>query len=273
MAVTAFAGQLNETLIVYDCMDELSKFRYAPPELPLRETKLLQRADVVFTGGRSLYESKRVANANCHFYGCGVDLAHFGGARKPETAVPAELGKLPKPVLGYFGVVDERMDYELITKLADANPAWSIVMIGPALKVGTNDLPRRPNLHWLGQRSYAELPAYCKGFDVCLIPFALCEATEFINPTKALEYMATGKPIVSSAVPDVVRNFGSIAKIARDHDEFILHCRDAIERSDEPAIAHGLQLAAESSWESIVAQMESHIAEALRNKTPARTRA
>ena len=172
------------------------------------------RADVVFTGGHKLFEAKSQLHDNCHFYGCGVDGEHFGQARAAGTAVPADLAAMPKPVLGYFGVVDERMDYDLVARLADANPNWSVVMVGPVLKVDPSALPRRPNLHWLGQRAYADLPAFCKGFDLCLMPFALNEATEFINPTKALEYMATGRMIVSTAVPDVVRNFGSVVKIA-----------------------------------------------------------
>jgi glycosyltransferase involved in cell wall biosynthesis len=197
MAAESFLGNMNEVLTVYDCMDELSKFRCAPPGIKLREAALLAAADVVFTGGRKLYECKRVANSNCHFYGCGVDVEHFAKARLPETEVPAALAKIPKPVLGYFGVVDERMDYELVAKLADANPNWSVAIVGPVLKVDADSLPQRPNLHWLGKQEYADLPAFCKGFDVCLMPFALNESTEFINPTKALEYMASGRQIVS----------------------------------------------------------------------------
>jgi len=171
-----------------------------------------------------------------------------------------------KPVLGYFGVVDERMDYELLAKLADANPDWSIAMVGPVLKVEAHTLPQRPNLHWLGQKNYAELPAYCKGFDVCLMPFALNEATEYINPTKALEYMATGKPVVSTAVADVVSNFGSVVKIAGTHGEFTALCREAIDGPDTAGIERGLKMAADNSWESIVSRLESHIGEALLKK-------
>jgi glycosyltransferase involved in cell wall biosynthesis len=137
-------------------------------------------------------------------------------------------------------------------------------MVGPTLKV--DRVPQRPNLHWLGQKNYMELPAYCKAFDVCMMPFALNEATEFINPTKALEYMATGKPIVSSAVPDVVTNFGAVVKIARSHDEFLALCRKAIEALDAQAIAAGLTQAANNSWDSIVAQLENHIAKAIGKK-------
>src|ERR1041385_6994686 len=249
MAVLAFSGCMNEILTVYDCMDELSKFRFAPPELARREAELLARSDVVFTGGRKLFESKSRYNANCHFYGCGVDGQHFGKARADETQVPPELASLPQPVLGYFGVVDERLDYELIAKLADANKDGSIVMIGPVLKVDTAQLPQRPNLHWLGQRSYTDLPNYCKGFDVCLMPFALNESTEFINPTKALEYMATGRPIVSTAVPDVVTNFGSVVAVARNPEEFGQMCLQVARSPDAAAIERGLERSEEHTSE------------------------
>jgi len=264
MAVRAFGGHMGEILTVYDCMDELSKFLCAPPEISQREAELLGRADVVFTGGRKLFEAKSRFHKNCHFYGCGVDLRHFGQARAPQTEPPPEVKRLPKPVLGYFGVVDERMDYELIARLAETNPDWSVVMVGPALKIEENKLPRRPNLFWLGQRAYADLPALCKGFDLCLMPFILNESTEFINPTKALEYMATGRPIVSTAVPDVVRNFGSVVKIAGTREEFISLCRQVIAAPDRQAIEGGLKLARENSWESIVAHLEDHVCEALR---------
>jgi glycosyltransferase involved in cell wall biosynthesis len=264
MGVPAFLGQMDEIGVVYDCMDELSKFRCAPPQIKIRERKLLAAADVVFAGGHKLWQAKKLQNENCHFYGCGVDVAHFGSARKDDTKIPDDIASLKKPILGYFGVVDERMDYELLVKLADANPDWSIAMVGPQIKV--DSVPQRPNLHWLGQKNYTELPAYCKAFDVCMMPFALNEATEFINPTKALEYMATGKPIVSSAVADVVTNFGAVVSIARSHEEFISLCREAIATADAARIEAGLKQAAENSWDSIVAQLEQHIADALAPK-------
>jgi glycosyltransferase involved in cell wall biosynthesis len=263
MAVTAFAGQMGETAIVYDCMDELSKFKGAPPEIRKREAELLAVADVVFTGGRRMWESKSQYNSNCHFYGCGVDVPHFSKARSPQTVVPEDIAKLPKPVFGYFGVVDERIDYELLEKLAKANPKGSIVMVGPMTKIDPASLPRPKNLHWLGGRDYSQLPAYCKGFDVCMMPFALNEATEYINPTKALEYMATGRGIVSSAIYDVVKNFGSVVKVANSHHEFITYCRAAAKHADGEAIQRGLEMASANSWESIVEKMEGHIAEAL----------
>src|ERR1041384_5277287 len=179
MAVEAFANKLRDAAIVYDCMDELSQFRFAPPELVARERKLLAQAHLVFTGGRKLYESKRRFNRNCHFYGCGVEVDHFAKARAQHTVVPDDLKSLTGPVLGYFGVVDEWIDYDLLAHLADANPKWNVVMVGPVAKVDPALLPTRANLHWLGRREYAELPNYVRGFSICLMPFALNEATEY----------------------------------------------------------------------------------------------
>lgn len=267
MAAPAHLGHFNERAVVYDCMDELSQFKFAPPEIVARERKLLEAADVVFAGGRKMRESKARFNSNCHFYGCGVDVAHFSQARSPRLEVPPDVrfgeGKL---VLGYFGVVDERLDYQLIDALARANASWHLAIIGPPCKVDPASFPKHPNLHWLGRREYAELPAYTKAFDACLMPFAMNEATEFINPTKALEYMATGRPIVSTPVPDVVSNFGSVVKIARTHEEFIEHCRKETLAPDEAAIARGIRMAEENQWETIVQKLEGHVQEALRKK-------
>lgn len=267
MAVTSFAGNLGESAIVYDCMDELSQFKGAPKELIQRERQLLSVADVVFAGGRKMHESKSRYNRNCHFYGCGVDVAHFGQARSSSTPVPADIRDLKGPILGYFGVVDERMDYELVQQLADADPSWNIVVIGPFTKIDIKDLPQRANIHWLGGRDYAQLPAYTKAFDVCLMPFALNEATEYINPTKALEYMATAKPIVSSAVPDVVSNFNRVVHIARSHNDFIALCRKALAEPDQEAISRGLKMAQQNTWDAIVTKMEGHIDDVLVQRT------
>lgn len=266
MAVTPFAGKLDERAVVYDCMDELSKFKFAPPELIGRERELLACADVVFAGGRKMHESKSRHNNNCHFYGCGVDIEHFGKARQSQTFVPHDVAHLAGPTLGYFGVVDERMDLELVAKLAAANPRWNLVMVGPVTKVDPKSLPQATNIHWLGGRSYEELPAYTKAFDVCLMPFALNEATEYINPTKALEYMATGTPIVSTPVPDVVSNFGKVVKLAHSHDEFIELCHRVLMQPDQVAIERGLKMAENNTWDAIVAKLEKHIDEAIAAK-------
>jgi len=267
MAVPAHIGKMNERAVVYDCMDELSQFKFAPPEIIARERELLAKADVVFTGGRRMCQSKSRFNSNCHFYGCGVDVKHFSQARGAQTKVPQDIlfgeGKF---VLGYFGVVDERLDYELINRLAEADPNWHVVIIGPACKVDPAHFPQHANLHWLGRREYAELPAYTKGFDVCLMPFAMNEATEYINPTKALEYMATGRPIVSTPVPDVVSNFGKVVKIASTHDQFIEFCRKETLQPDEAAITRGIQMAEENQWDAIVEKLEGHIEDVFKSK-------
>jgi len=263
MAVTAFAGHLGESLIIYDCMDELSQFKGAPPALLERERELLEVADVVFCGGRKMRDRRLRHNANCHFYGTGVDCVHFGQALRDTTPIAPELAELDGPVLGYFGVIDERIDYDLLAKLADAQPRWHVVMVGPFAKVDPADFPQRRNLHWLGGRPYAQLPSLTKGFSVCLMPFALNEATEYINPTKALEYMAAGRPVVSTALDEVKSNFGNVARIARSHDDFIRLCQREVESPSRTRIARGMKLAAENTWEANVAKMEAHVADAL----------
>ena len=272
MAVEAHLGQHGAVATVYDCMDELSQFKFAPPELISRERRLLYNCDVVFAGGRKMAENKTRFNANTHFYGCGVDVNHFGKARVAATPIPDDIAGLSGPILGYFGVVDERLDYELIAQLADARPDWNVVMVGPTAKVSPEDLPQRDNLHWLGGRPYEQLPAYTRAFDVCLMPFALNEATEYINPTKALEYMATATPIVSTAVPDVCSNFSSVVKIAASPAEFVEMCREQVAQSDAMAVQRGLKMANENTWEAIVAKLESHIDKALRQREDAVTK-
>jgi glycosyltransferase involved in cell wall biosynthesis len=264
MAVTAFARQLGERAIVYDCMDELSQFKGAPPALIEREQKLLAVADVVFCGGQKMRKKRLPLNPNTHFFGTGVDCDHFGAALSPELPVAPEIAALGgKPVLGYFGVVDERIDYELLAALADARDDWQVVMVGPVAKVDPADFPRRRNLHFLGGRSYAELPAITKGFSVAMMPFALNAATEYINPTKALEYMAAGRPVVSTALDEVKSNFGSVARIARSHREFISFCAREIAAPSRARIARGRKLALENTWEAIAARMEKHLAAVL----------
>jgi glycosyltransferase involved in cell wall biosynthesis len=261
MAVTAFAGHTGERAIVYDCMDELSQFKGAPPALIERERELLQVADVVFCGGRKMRAKRLPLNPNCHFYGTGVDCEHFGRALASGQAIDPTLAALRGPVLGYFGVVDERIDYDLLDKLAAARADWHVVMVGPAAKVDPANFPRRPNLHWLGGRPYAQLPALTKAFSVALMPFALNAATEYINPTKALEYMAAGRPVVSTALDEVKTNFASVARVAQSHDEFISLCLAEAASPSTARIRRGLRLAAENTWEAIAAKMEGHLAD------------
>jgi len=266
MPAPAMIGAFDERAVVYDCMDELSKFRFAPRELVDRERYLMAQSDVVFTGGYALSQSKAKYHANVHFFGCGVDIGHFASARSADLELPRELAALERPVIGYYGVIDERIDYDLLRHLAQALPHAELVMVGPVVKVDPSELPQAPNIHWLGQRQYAELPAHVKGFDVCLMPFALNEATEYINPTKTLEYMAAGKPIVSTAVSDVVHNFTPVVAVARSPEEFVAAVRSAIEAPSAEMIARGLEQARANSWESIVARMERIIRDAMRTR-------
>jgi glycosyltransferase involved in cell wall biosynthesis len=263
MCAPGLAGRLGEIGLVYDCMDELSNFRFAPPDIAERERFLLQRADVVFTGGASLLDAKRRYRPDARFFGCGVDVEHFSQARQADTVVPPEVSGLPRPVLGYFGVIDERLDYELIGALAEAFDRGSIVMAGPLAKVEKEQLPRNANIKWLGQQPYAALPSLVKGFDVCLMPFALNEATRYINPTKTLEYMAGGKPIVSTAVADVVRNFGDVVHVAPSYDEFIESVMRVLAEPDPARIAAGIEKANASTWDAIVAKMRGHLLDAV----------
>ena len=256
--------------VVFDCMDELAAFNAAPPGLREAEARLLARADVVFTGGRSLHEAKRGRNPNVHCFPSAVDSAHFARALDPDQPVPADVANLPKPVFGYYGAVDERLDYGLVAALADAAPGGSVVLVGPTIKVDPAALPTRPNLHYLGQRPYDDLPGYLKAFDVCLMPWALNEATRAISPTKTLEYMAGGRPIVSTAVRDVVDDHGDLVDVAGSPAEFAAMCLAAVGRRDDPRLAAGRRRAASSGWDAVVGRMRGLIEAAMAAPAPPR---
>jgi glycosyltransferase involved in cell wall biosynthesis len=204
----AFAEHTSAKVVVYDCMDELSAFDGAPPELRLEERRLFARADLVFTGGHSLYEAKRAHHGRVHVFPSSVDAAHFAASRKAGLREPEDQRAVPRPRLGFFGVVDERMDRELLALVADTKPDWQIVVIGPVVKIDPGSLPRRRNIHYLGPKRYEDLPSYIAGWDVAIVPFARNEATRFISPTKTLEYLAAGTPVVSTPIRDVVRPYG-----------------------------------------------------------------
>jgi UDP-galactopyranose mutase len=215
------ARDFERCATVYDCMDELSNFHGAPRELRDREAELIAQADVMFTGGMALYEEKRAVHANVHGIPSSVDVAHFAHARAEQPA-PRDQAAIPHPRIGYYGAIDERLDLELLTTVADARPDYQFVMLGPVVKISPESLPRRPNIHYLGRKSYDELPAYLSGWDVAIMPFALNDATRFISPTKTPEYLAGGKPVVSTAVRDVVEPYErlGLVRIARDPGGF-----------------------------------------------------
>lgn len=202
-----FSHHLKASAVVYDCMDELSAFRGAHPQLQAREAHLFQLANLVFTGGRSLYEAKRHQHGNVHAFPSSIEVAHFAQART-GLADPTDQAGIPHPRLGFYGVVDERMDLELLDGLAQARPDWHFVIVGPIVKIDPATVPHHANIHYLGSKSYQELPSYLAGWDVALLPFARNESTRFISPTKTPEYLAAGKPVVSTSIRDVVRPYG-----------------------------------------------------------------
>ena len=208
-------------LTVYDCMDELAAFKFAPPALREREQELFKRADLVFTGGHTLYEAKSQQHNDAHPFPSSIDKAHFGQARQ-EMPEPADQAGIAHPRIGFFGVVDERLDIELLRQLADAHPEWQFVVIGPVVKISYDALPRQQNIHYLGGKDYQELPAYLHGWDVATLLFADNESTKFISPTKTPEYLAAGRPVVSTPIRDVVRPYGDLdlVQIAATADDF-----------------------------------------------------
>ncbi len=223
--------ELPARALVYDCMDELSAFLNAPRQLLEREADLLKKADVVFTGGPSLYRAKKDRHHNVHCFPSSVDADHFGKARMQGATRPAE-NKLQAPVarprLGFFGVIDERFDVPLLDYVARARPDWQICLVGPVVKISEESLPQHANIHRFGQQSYADLPSFLAGWDVCLLPFAQNEATRFISPTKTLEYMAAERPIVSTPITDVAEPYGDVVYLANTPAEFVAACERAL---------------------------------------------
>ena len=260
MALPLLQG-LRPRAVIYDCMDELSAFQGAPPALRQLESELLARADLVFTGGPSLYEAKRSRSKRVLCLPSSVDAAHFAPATgdlaaNADDTLAAEAqrvqGPIATPRLGFFGVVDERMDLELVDRLAAHDPRWQVVMVGPVVKIDPAQLPQRANLHWLGQQPYALLPRLVAGWQVCLLPFALNESTAFISPTKTLEYLAAGKPVVSTAVRDVRVLYASAVQVAHDPASFIDACAAALAETPherDQRLAAGAALVAAGSWD------------------------
>lgn len=252
----AFSGHLDPVGIVFDCMDELSAFANAPAALRTFEAELFRRATVVFTGGRSLYQAKRDRHPFVYAFPSSVDVAHFSKGRKGVTP-PADQSSLARPRIGYCGVIDERMDLSLIDDVAARRPAWQLVMVGPVVKIDPSTLPQRPNLHYLGAKSYDELPAYIGGWDVAMLPFARNDATRFISPTKTPEYLAAGRPVVSTSIRDVVDPYGQkgLAWIADSPEGFIEACELALADNATTRIAAADAFLRQTSWDGTWAQM------------------
>lgn len=263
----AFAAHLQPTATIYDCMDELSGFKFAPPELIENEAKLFERADLVFTGGQSLYEAKKSRHKSVHAFPSSIDAEHFKKARN-IIEEPKDQKSIPHPRLGYCGVIDERMDIELLAEIAELRPSWQFVMIGPVVKISDEDLPRRENIHYLGGKDYQDLPNYLAGWDVALMPFALNESTKFISPTKTPEYLAAGKPVVSTPIQDVVRPYGerNLVEIAATAQEFIAACEKVLQEDGEKRTARADEFLAQMSWDQTWSQMAQMIDEVVGQK-------
>ncbi|WP_324675703.1 glycosyltransferase family 1 protein [Hymenobacter sp. GOD-10R] len=219
---------------VYDCMDELANFKFAPPRLRQLEQELFERADLVFTGGQSLYEAKSKQHNDAHAFPSSIDKDHFGLART-DMPDPQDQAAIPHPRVGFYGVVDERLDIELLRQLGAAHPEWQFVIIGPIVKIDPNTLPRTSNIHYLGGKDYLQLPAYIHGWDVATLLFADNESTKFISPTKTPEYLAGGKPVVSTPIRDVVRPYGelNLVQIAANADDFAKAIEVALKQKDD----------------------------------------
>ena len=263
----SFSRDVPADAVVYDCMDELSKFRFAPETLLSLEQELIDKADLVFTGGSSLYEAKKDRHDSVHCFPSSVDRTHFAKARAAQFD-PGDQEDLPRPRLGFYGVIDERFDIELLGEIAQLRPDWSFVILGPVVKIAEHELPRSRNIHYLGGKGYEQLPAYLSGWDVALMPFAMNESTEFISPTKTPEYLAGGKPVVSTPVKDVVRHYGHLqgVQIAQGAEAFVAACDVALKLAREPNgswLGEADLLLSSSSWDTTQARMAGLIRDAL----------
>lgn len=259
-------------LVLYDAMDELANFKGAPAQISEHEQKLFAQADLVFAGSPSLCEEKRRHFAQTHLFSSGVDVGHFGQSLSGHADSISELEHMAHPIIGFYGVIDERMDLQLLDSMAALRPNWTWVMLGPVTKIDPEELPRRKNILYLGMKHYEELPYYLSAFDVAIVPFALNEATVYLRPTKLLEFMAAQKPIVSTPLHDVCAIGSPAVSMAATPDEFIARIESALgETPDERAarVKAQTELVLMNSWEGIAANMRLLIHEALRHKIEA----
>jgi len=265
-----FTNHLKPEMIVYDCMDELSAFKFAPSALKENERVLMDKADVVFTGGYSIYEAKKDKHSNIYPFPSSIDKEHFAQARL-EKNEPADQAHIPHPRFGFFGVIDERLDIEMIAEAATAKPDWQFIIIGPVVKIDPATLPQNKNIHYLGGKNYKELPLYLSGWDVALIPFAMNESTKYISPTKTPEYLAAGIPVISTPIRDVVSPYGDnkLVHIASNAQELI-KCGESIlkKKTSKSWLAKVDAFLAGNSWDKTWSQMAKHIENKLvANKT------
>jgi glycosyltransferase involved in cell wall biosynthesis len=244
-----WTSRVAASVVVYDCMDELSAFKNAHPRMKTREEELLALADVVFTGGHSLYEAKKGQHSNMYPFPSSIDVAHFAQARRSQPE-PADQVNIPSPKIGFCGVIDERLDLDLLDGVARARPDWNLVLIGPVVKIDPGTLPRLPNIHYLGAKSYNDLPAYLSGWEAAMLPFALNDSTRFISPTKTPEYLAAGRPVISTSIADVVRTYGKegLAHIADGPASFVDAIDRALSEDSSVRLRHVDKALSQTSW-------------------------
>jgi glycosyltransferase involved in cell wall biosynthesis len=267
MALPMIAG-MNPVSIVYDCMDELSAFKFAPPALKKLEAELMDKADVVFTGGNSLYAAKKHQHSNIHSFPSSIDKKHFALARNVKHD-PADQASIPHPRFGFYGVIDERFDIELIREVAEKRPEWQIVLIGPVVKIDPAHLPKNANIHYLGGKQYSQLPHYLGGWDIAMVSFAMNESTKYISPTKTPEYLAGGKPVISTPIRDVVESYGinRLVHIAENAEEFIEHAEKELALTDRRQWLQRVDaFLAHNSWDHTVKQMRELVYKSIAEK-------
>ncbi|HYI95113.1 MAG TPA: glycosyltransferase family 1 protein [Bryobacteraceae bacterium] len=266
----SFSAHLRPRMTIFDCMDELSAFKDAPQEMKDREAELLRRADLVFTGGQSLFEAKFGRHHDLHVFPSSIEFGHFAQART-HRGEPADQAHIARPRIGFCGVIDERMDIQLLAEMAKLRPDYQFIMVGPVVKIEPADLPRHPNIHYLGGKSYKELPSYMAGWDAAMLPFAHNDSTRFISPTKTPEYLAAGKPVVSTSITDVVRPYGvqRMVRIADNAEDFIREIelalvRDANDADWKERVDNAL---AQNSWDLTYTRMRDLIESRIGSKT------
>ena len=261
---------LEHSAVVYDIMDEHSAFSFARRDMRELEARLLRDADLVFAGTNTLAERKREFAPQVRYLPCGVEFEHFSAAAAKNLHVPPVLSGVSGPVIGYFGAVDDRLDFDMLLAAAMRHPDWTILLAGPWLATKSRaEVQSQPNILMPGLVPYAELPAYLARFDVAVLPFVLNELTMHIHPTKVLEYLASRTPVVSTPIPDVVKFYSGIVKIASTPDEFIAAVENLLNTPDADAVERGYQMARASSWDALVESMRVDLEKAVgKHKTP-----
>lgn len=252
-----YTAHLKPKVIIYDAMDELSAFRFAPPQLLAFEEELFRKADVVFTGGNTLYQAKKDRHPNIHPFPSSIDKVHFGKARKKKDDSPDQ-SHIPHPRFGFFGVIDERFDIELLREVSARKPDWHFVIIGPVVKIDPKELPKADNIHYLGPKKYDELPEYISHWDIALVLFAINESTEFISPTKTPEYLSAGIPVISTPIKDVIKPYGeeNLVYIADNADTFIAFGEEELQKdSRKEWLMKVDEFLADDSWDNTFQKM------------------